>query len=81
VLTTNSLKYFVDSGKKTDETSCGNQWIWSDWTPSFTGGLGLVGKRANSLLKAASEQAPLKGILDYEKRPLVSIDYCSCVEL
>jgi glyceraldehyde 3-phosphate dehydrogenase len=29
----------------------------------------------NSLLKAASEQAPLKGILGYEERPLVSIDY------
>jgi glyceraldehyde 3-phosphate dehydrogenase len=29
----------------------------------------------NSLLKEASEQAPLKGILGYEERPLVSIDY------
>ncbi len=29
----------------------------------------------NSLLEAASEQAPLKGILGYEERPLVSIDY------
>jgi glyceraldehyde 3-phosphate dehydrogenase len=29
----------------------------------------------NSLLKAASERAPLKGILGYEERPLVSIDY------
>ncbi|NEP41019.1 MAG: ArsJ-associated glyceraldehyde-3-phosphate dehydrogenase [Okeania sp. SIO2G4] len=29
----------------------------------------------NSLLKAASEQPPLKGILGYEERPLVSIDY------
>ncbi len=29
----------------------------------------------NSLLKAASEQEPLKGILGYEERPLVSIDY------
>jgi glyceraldehyde 3-phosphate dehydrogenase len=29
----------------------------------------------NSLLKTASEQAPLKGILGYEERPLVSIDY------
>lgn len=29
----------------------------------------------NSLLKAAAEQAPLKGILGYEERPLVSIDY------
>ncbi|MBD2361230.1 ArsJ-associated glyceraldehyde-3-phosphate dehydrogenase [Anabaena minutissima FACHB-250] len=29
----------------------------------------------NGLLKAASEQAPLKDILGYEERPLVSIDY------
>ncbi|NES65718.1 MAG: ArsJ-associated glyceraldehyde-3-phosphate dehydrogenase [Okeania sp. SIO2D1] len=29
----------------------------------------------NSLLKTASEQEPLKGILGYEERPLVSIDY------
>ncbi|MFK0735679.1 MAG: ArsJ-associated glyceraldehyde-3-phosphate dehydrogenase [Gloeotrichia echinulata GP01] len=29
----------------------------------------------NSLLKAASNQEPLKGILGYEERPLVSIDY------
>lgn len=29
----------------------------------------------NSLLKAASKQEPLKGILGYEERPLVSIDY------
>jgi glyceraldehyde 3-phosphate dehydrogenase len=29
----------------------------------------------NGLLKAASEQKPLKGILGYEERPLVSIDY------
>ena len=29
----------------------------------------------NSLLKTASEQLPLKGILGYEERPLVSIDY------
>lgn len=29
----------------------------------------------NSLLKTASEQPPLKGILGYEERPLVSIDY------
>ena len=29
----------------------------------------------NSLLKAASEQEPLKGILGYEERPLVSVDY------
>jgi glyceraldehyde 3-phosphate dehydrogenase len=29
----------------------------------------------NQLLKAASEQAPLQGILGYEERPLVSIDY------
>ncbi|MDB9447047.1 ArsJ-associated glyceraldehyde-3-phosphate dehydrogenase [Anabaena sp. CS-542/02] len=29
----------------------------------------------NSLLKAASEREPLKGILGYEERPLVSIDY------
>ena len=29
----------------------------------------------NSLLKAASEQPPLKGILGYEERPLVSVDY------
>jgi len=29
----------------------------------------------NSLLEAASQQEPLKGILGYEERPLVSIDY------
>lgn len=29
----------------------------------------------NSLLKAASEREPLQGILGYEERPLVSIDY------
>ncbi len=29
----------------------------------------------NSLLEAASEEPPLKGILGYEERPLVSIDY------
>jgi glyceraldehyde 3-phosphate dehydrogenase len=29
----------------------------------------------NALLKSASEQEPLKGILGYEERPLVSIDY------
>jgi glyceraldehyde 3-phosphate dehydrogenase len=29
----------------------------------------------NSLLKAAAEREPLKGILGYEERPLVSIDY------
>ena len=29
----------------------------------------------NALLKAASECGPLKGILGYEERPLVSIDY------
>ncbi|MBW4653590.1 MAG: ArsJ-associated glyceraldehyde-3-phosphate dehydrogenase [Kaiparowitsia implicata GSE-PSE-MK54-09C] len=29
----------------------------------------------NQLLKTASEAAPLKGILGYEERPLVSIDY------
>ncbi len=29
----------------------------------------------NSLLEAASKQPPLKGILGYEERPLVSIDY------
>jgi glyceraldehyde 3-phosphate dehydrogenase len=29
----------------------------------------------NQLLKTASEQEPLKGILGYEERPLVSIDY------
>lgn len=29
----------------------------------------------NNLLKTASEQEPLKGILGYEERPLVSIDY------
>lgn len=29
----------------------------------------------NALLKAASEEEPLKGILGYEERPLVSIDY------
>jgi glyceraldehyde 3-phosphate dehydrogenase len=32
-------------------------------------------EEVNGLLKAASEQAPLKGILGYEERPLVSIDY------
>ncbi|NEQ39288.1 MAG: ArsJ-associated glyceraldehyde-3-phosphate dehydrogenase [Okeania sp. SIO3I5] len=29
----------------------------------------------NNLLKTASEQPPLKGILGYEERPLVSVDY------
>lgn len=29
----------------------------------------------NELLRAAAEQGPLKGILGYEERPLVSIDY------
>ena len=29
----------------------------------------------NQLLKAAAESGPLKGILGYEERPLVSIDY------
>ncbi|MBW4659825.1 MAG: ArsJ-associated glyceraldehyde-3-phosphate dehydrogenase [Drouetiella hepatica Uher 2000/2452] len=32
-------------------------------------------EEVNSLLKTASEQEPLKGILGYEERPLVSIDY------
>jgi glyceraldehyde 3-phosphate dehydrogenase len=32
-------------------------------------------EEVNSLLKAASEQEPLNGILGYEDRPLVSIDY------
>ncbi len=32
-------------------------------------------EEVNALLKAASETAPLKGILDYETRPLVSIDF------
>jgi glyceraldehyde 3-phosphate dehydrogenase len=32
-------------------------------------------EEVNGLLKAASERAPLKGILDYETRPLVSIDF------
>jgi len=32
-------------------------------------------EEVNSLLKAASETAPLQGILGYEERPLVSIDY------
>ncbi|BAZ39726.1 glyceraldehyde-3-phosphate dehydrogenase [Calothrix sp. NIES-4101] len=32
-------------------------------------------EEVNGLLKAASEQAPLQGILGYEERPLVSIDY------
>ena len=32
-------------------------------------------EEVNALLKAASEIAPLKGILDYETRPLVSIDF------
>lgn len=31
----------------------------------------------NALLRAASEVGPLKGILGYEERPLVSIDYCT----
>ncbi|OZH52717.1 hypothetical protein AFK68_22540 [Hydrocoleum sp. CS-953] len=29
----------------------------------------------NSLLETASKQEPLKGILGYEERPLVSVDY------
>ncbi len=32
-------------------------------------------EEVNGLLKAASESAPLQGILGYEARPLVSIDY------
>lgn len=32
-------------------------------------------EEVNQLLKVASETAPLKGILGYEERPLVSIDY------
>ncbi|AKG21696.1 ArsJ-associated glyceraldehyde-3-phosphate dehydrogenase [Calothrix sp. 336/3] len=32
-------------------------------------------EEVNALLKAASEQEPLQGILGYEERPLVSIDY------
>jgi glyceraldehyde 3-phosphate dehydrogenase len=32
-------------------------------------------EEVNALLKAASETAPLKGILDFETRPLVSIDF------
>jgi len=32
-------------------------------------------EEVNQLLKTASETAPLKGILGYEERPLVSIDY------
>lgn len=32
-------------------------------------------EEVNALLKAASETVPLKGILGYEERPLVSIDY------
>jgi glyceraldehyde 3-phosphate dehydrogenase len=32
-------------------------------------------EEVNQLLKQASEQEPLKGILGYEERPLVSIDY------
>jgi glyceraldehyde 3-phosphate dehydrogenase len=32
-------------------------------------------EEVNALLKAASEAAPLKGILGYEERPLVSIDF------
>ena len=32
-------------------------------------------EEVNQLLKTASEQEPLKGILGYEERPLVSIDY------
>jgi len=32
-------------------------------------------EEVNSLLKQASETSPLKGILGYEERPLVSIDY------
>ena len=32
-------------------------------------------KEVNRLLKAAAEQGPLRGILGFEERPLVSIDY------
>lgn len=32
-------------------------------------------EEVNALLKAASETAPLKGIMDYETRPLVSVDF------
>jgi glyceraldehyde-3-phosphate dehydrogenase/erythrose-4-phosphate dehydrogenase len=32
-------------------------------------------EEVNALLKAASESAPLKGIMGFEERPLVSTDY------
>jgi glyceraldehyde 3-phosphate dehydrogenase len=35
-------------------------------------------EEVNGLLKAASERGPLKGILGYEERPLVSVDYKGC---
>ena len=35
-------------------------------------------EEVNRLLKAASESGPLKGILGYEERPLVSVDYKGC---
>jgi len=34
-------------------------------------------EEVNALLLAASEAGPLKGILGYEERPLVSVDYCT----
>ena len=34
-----------------------------------------TGTEVNELLKAASEDGPLKGIMGYETRPLVSTDY------
>ena len=38
-------------------------------------GSGTTVEEVNALLKAASETAPLRGILGYETRPLVSIDF------
>ncbi|MEI8088053.1 MAG: ArsJ-associated glyceraldehyde-3-phosphate dehydrogenase [Opitutaceae bacterium] len=35
-------------------------------------------EEVNRLLKVASESGPLKGILGYEERPLVSVDYKGC---
>lgn len=34
-----------------------------------------TGAEVNELLKSASEDGPLKGIMGYETRPLVSTDY------
>jgi glyceraldehyde 3-phosphate dehydrogenase len=45
---------------------------------TFTPGRGTSKEEINGALKAASENGPLAGILDYSDEPLVSIDYNHC---